>query len=437
MNFLQTALELSFGSVGISRPNPAVGAVVVKDGIVVGRGRTQRPGNAHAEVMALRDAGELARGAAIYVTLEPCCHYGRTPPCTKAIIDAGISEVYFAHADPNPVVRGKSRKILEDAGITVYEGEDACVRASVNAASANLDELSGESLDGDECRVLGFCGHDSDTVLEGRSVFREVERYFEAYDYFVRNKRTFVEIKSAVSEDGFMGCIAANGRHLPLRITGQGANCWNHELRAMSDAVLVGAGTLLADNPRLDVRYAQGNNPVKVIWAGHHKFTKSEIALLHVFALHQIGTEGVLLQPLVFSCVPQPAFENPAVTAPTGDYGHGVELVLLPHESFADNWNFMIENLSARGMHCLMVEPGAALVHEIFNAPREPEKPLWNRIDLWRSTDPSVDASLERLVKFGKAKAGLKFPGLPDGVVAKESAMIGPDVLTVYYSGER
>ena len=112
MNFLQLALELSFGSIGVSRPNPAVGAVVVKDGLVVGRGATQSPGNAHAEVMALRDAGELARGAALFVTLEPCCHYGRTPPCTKAIVEAGISEVYFAHADPNPAVRGKSRGIL-------------------------------------------------------------------------------------------------------------------------------------------------------------------------------------------------------------------------------------------------------------------------------------------------------------------------------------
>ena len=109
MNYLQLALEESFLSIGISRPNPAVGAVVVKDGIIVGKGRTQRPGSAHAEVMALRDAGECARGAAIYVTLEPCCHYGRTPPCTKAIIDAGIKEVYFAHADPNPVVRGRIR----------------------------------------------------------------------------------------------------------------------------------------------------------------------------------------------------------------------------------------------------------------------------------------------------------------------------------------
>ena len=79
--------------------------------------------------MALRDAGELARGAAIYVTLEPCCHYGRTPPCTKAIIEAGIKEVYFAHADPNPLVRGKSRSILEEAGIQVFEGLEACEKA--------------------------------------------------------------------------------------------------------------------------------------------------------------------------------------------------------------------------------------------------------------------------------------------------------------------
>ena len=430
MNYLQLALEESFFSIGISRPNPAVGAVVVKDGIVVGRGRTQRPGNAHAEVMALRDAGELARGAAIYVTLEPCCHYGRTPPCTKAIIDAGITEVYFAHADPNPVVRGKSRKILEDAGISVYEGEDACVRACFFDETDN--DLHASSDASCECGVFGY-----ETVIgkfvsnagaeaalaefkaEGCSVFHEVERYFEAYDYFVRNKRTFVEIKSAVSEDSFMGCITAKGRHAPLKITGQGANCWNHELRAMSDAVLVGAGTLLADNPHLDVRLAQGNNPVKIVWAGHHEFTQPEIESLHVFAP---CAEGAFV-PLVFSCVVQPQLDGIA------------EVVEFPHESFADNWNLMIEDLSARGMHRLMVEPGAGLAHEILSAGTDSKMPLWNRLDLWRSTDPSVESSLERLIDCGDAKCGLEFPGLPSYAVAKESAMIGPDVLTVYYSG--
>ena len=416
MNYLQIALEESFFSIGISRPNPAVGAVVVKDGIVVGRGRTQRPGSAHAEVMALRDAGELARGAAIYVTLEPCCHYGRTPPCTKAIIDAGIAEVYFAHADPNPLVRGKSRAILEEAGIAVYEGEDACIRASANAASENLDELSGECADGGECRVLGFAESTADAKQEGRSVFAEVERFFEAYDYFVCNKRTFVEVKSAVSEDGFMGCSAPDGRRLPLKITGDGANCWNHELRAMSDAVLVGAGTLLADNPRLDVRLAQGNNPVKVVWAGHHEFTPAEVESLHVFAPCAEGA----FKPLVFSSVAQPHLEGRA------------ELLELGHERFAENWRAMVDDLSARGMHRLMVEPGAGLARELFSSSLDSKMPLWNRLDLWRSTDPSVEASLECLIDSGKAKCGLEFPGLPSSAVAKESAMVGRDVLTVF-----
>ena len=415
-NYMQFALEQAFFAIGESRPNPAVGAVVVKDGIVVGKGRTQRPGSAHAEVMALRDAGELARGASIYVTLEPCCHYGRTPPCTKAIIEAGIQKVYFAHSDPNPVVHGKSRQILEEAGIEVHEGLDACICACVD------ESTDAESPTG--CRVLEFRSRSlEDRALreaEGRCVFAEVERYFEAYDYFVRTKRTFVEIKSAISQDGFMGCVDAHGSHLPLAITKQGANCWNHELRAMSDAVLVGAGTVLADNPSLNVRYAAGNNPVKIVWAGHHEFSADEITHLVAFSSKDAKT-------LVFSCVPQPNI---------------ADFVLLTHETFAENWRAMVNELSARGMHRLMVEPGAGLARELFkvvpgaqsqNALPQNARPLWNRLDLWRSTDSSVDIALENLIESGAVKAGLEYPELPANIVAKESALIDPDVLTVYY----
>jgi diaminohydroxyphosphoribosylaminopyrimidine deaminase/5-amino-6-(5-phosphoribosylamino)uracil reductase len=420
-NFMQFALEQAFFAIGESRPNPAVGAVVVKDGIVVGKGRTQRPGSAHAEVMALRDAGELARGASIFVTLEPCCHYGRTPPCTKAIIEAGIQKVYFAHSDPNPLVHGKSRKILEDAGIEVHEGEEACILACVEDCS------NGESCT--ECRVFEFTSSSpldkASREAEGRAVFAEVERYFEAYDYFVRNKRTFVEVKSAISQDGFMGCVDASGKHLPLAITKQGANCWNHELRAMSDAILVGAGTLLADNPSLDVRYAAGNNPVKIVWAGHHEFSADEISRLKIFSESDA-------KPIVFSCVAQPKLLNVA------------ECVILLNDSFAENWRAMVDDLSARGMHRLMVEPGARLARELFkgaaaaqsqNALPQNARPLWNRLDLWRSTDSSVDIALENLIESGAVKAGLEYPELPANIVAKESAVIGPDVLTVYYPG--
>lgn len=439
MNYLQLALEESFFSIGVSRPNPAVGAVVVKDGIVVGKGRTQRPGSAHAEVMALRDAGELARGAAIYVTLEPCCHYGRTPPCTKAIIDAGIKDVYFAHADPNPVVRGNSRKVLEEAGVRVFEGVEACIAACF--------EDTDEGDCGSGCRVFGYdasgraAGNSvpisgagmrapisgagnvgsisgggmrapSEAEIEGRSVFAEIERYFEAYDYFVRNKATFVEVKCAVSESGCMGVARPDGSHAPLRITGQGANCWNHELRAMSDAVLVGAGTLLADNPSLDVRYARGNNPVKVLWAGHRVLTPEEA---HGLKMFQAGPT------LVFTYVPQQALAA----------CDGIEVVVLASGDFASGWREMLADLSRRGMHRLMVEPGATLAHLLFdgvagNAPENP--PLWNRLDLWHSTDPRVEEVLD-------GGTPLSFPGVPSGAIARESAMLGPDVLTVYYPG--
>ena len=418
MNYLQLAFENSLFSVGISRPNPAVGAVVVRDGIVVGKGRTQRPGNAHAEVMALRDAGELARGAAIYVTLEPCCHYGRTPPCTKAIIEAGIKEVYFAHADPNPLVRGKSRSILEDAGIKVFEGQDACERAIVESGWDDSCSHDGcKVLSGNSAAMAGEPETRAEALAEARMLFHEIERFFEAYDYFVRNKATFVEIKSAVSQEGYMGAVVGGDAknaacNAPLKITGQGASCWNHELRAMSDAILVGAGTVLADNPSLDVRFAQGNNPVKIIWAGHHEFTAAEVENLRVFQAPL--EEGKA--PIVFTCVPQPALEKKNVgEAPA------VEVVALSNASFVANWHEMHANLSARGMHRLMVEPGARLADEIFKCG------LWNRLDLWQSSDPAVDRALE-----SSGAEGLAYPELPTALVARESFILGSDVLTVY-----
>ena len=436
-NYMRLALEQAFFSIGISRPNPAVGAVVVKDGIVVGKGRTQRPGSAHAEVMALRDAGELARGAAIFVTLEPCCHYGRTPPCTKAIIDAGIKEVYFAHADPNPVVRGNSRKVLEDAGIKVYEGVKACIAASV----AECDDVAGSG-----CRVFGYAsgapvknapgGAPSEMEIEGRAVFAEIERFFEAYDYFVKNKRTFVEVKCAMTENRFMAGIGDDGAKFPVKITGQGANCWNHELRAMSDAVLVGAGTLLADNPSLNVRFAAGNNPVKVLWAGHRVFTEKDVRGLKFFAAQGAGGNTALdvgqnpaPTALVYTLVEQPTLKS--VASSVKDAPAALEVVRLHAENFADAWSEMLDDMSRRGMHRLMVEPGATLAGLLFESKAPEGSPLWNRLDLWQSTDPDVDAFLDGY--DARDITGVAFPGVPSGSVARDSAILGPDVLTVYY----
>ncbi len=191
---------------GRTHPNPAVGAVVVKDGVVVGRGWHRGPGTAHAEVVAIREAGERARGAHLYVTLEPCNTYGRTPPCTKAIREAGLQAVVAAVADPNPRVSGRGAAELREAGIEVV---------------MPFDEEAGRAVD-------------------------------PAYHLFYEKGRPAVHLKAASTLDG---------RVAPPRggyFTGEEARRLVHEERFESDAVLVSAGTVLRDDPLLTVRLGGG-----------------------------------------------------------------------------------------------------------------------------------------------------------------------------------
>ena len=215
--FMQLALALGRRGLGRTWPNPAVGAVVVKDGVIVGRGWTQPGGRPHAEVEALRRAGEAARGATLYVTLEPCSHVGKSPPCTDAIIAAGIARVVAAIGDPNPQVAGQGYAKLRSAGIAVETGLFA-------------DEAAHD-----------HAGH-----------FRRI-----------RNKRPHVILKLAVSADDKIG---AAGRK-PLAITGEAARTRVHLLRARSDAILVGIGTVLADDPLLTCRLPgmDKRSPVRVV----------------------------------------------------------------------------------------------------------------------------------------------------------------------------
>ncbi|MCK4368189.1 MAG: bifunctional diaminohydroxyphosphoribosylaminopyrimidine deaminase/5-amino-6-(5-phosphoribosylamino)uracil reductase RibD, partial [Dehalococcoidales bacterium] len=134
MDYMEQALSLAKLALGQASPNPAVGAVVVKESVVVGQGYTQPPGSHHAEVLALKQAGNEARGSTMYVTLEPCCHHGRTPPCTGAIISAGIREVHMAMLDPNPSVSGRGRDELQKAGIKIYLGEHEEEAKEINEA---------------------------------------------------------------------------------------------------------------------------------------------------------------------------------------------------------------------------------------------------------------------------------------------------------------
>jgi len=215
--FMQLALALGRRGLGRTWPNPAVGAVVVKDGVIVGRGWTQPGGRPHAEPVALQQAGQAARGAALYVTLEPCSHVGKSPPCVDAIIAAGIVRVVAAIEDPNPEVAGKGHAKLRAAGIAVDVG--------LFAEEAARDHA----------------GH-----------FRRI-----------RDKRPHVILKLAVSADDR---IAAGGQK-PVPITGEAARTRVHLLRAQSDAILVGIGTVLADDPLLTCRLPgmAARSPVRVV----------------------------------------------------------------------------------------------------------------------------------------------------------------------------
>lgn len=211
------ALELAALGRGRTAPNPPVGAVVVRDGRIVGEGHHTAAGQAHAEAVALADAGPLARGATLYVTLEPCCHHGRTPPCTDAIVAAGIAEVRYAIGDPDPRVAGGGRRALVEAGIRVEAGEAA--------------EAAGELLRG--------------YLLRGRL------------------GRPWVTAKFAMSLDGKIATRSGHARW----ISGESSRAHAHRLRDRSDAVIVGIGTVLADDPRLTVRPvpADGHQPQRVV----------------------------------------------------------------------------------------------------------------------------------------------------------------------------
>src|SRR6202795_3323628 len=215
--FMQLALALGRRGQGRTWPNPAVGAVVVKDGVIVGRGWTQPGGRPHAEPEALARAGEAARGATLYVTLEPCSHFGKTPPCADAIIAAGVARVVSAIEDPNPEVAGQGHARLRAAGITVDIGLGAIEAARDHA------------------------GH-----------FRRI-----------RDKRPHVILKLAVSSDDKIG---GAGRK-PVAISGEAARARVHLLRAQCDAILVGIGTVRADDPLLTCRLPgmEARSPVRVV----------------------------------------------------------------------------------------------------------------------------------------------------------------------------
>ncbi len=213
--FMGAAVQLACAGTGATYPNPCVGAVVVQAGRVVGAGHSAVTGGPHAEVRALAMAGAAARGATLYVTLEPCSHHGRTPPCTDALIAAGVAEVVYGVQDPARHAAGKGSRLLRDAGVVVREGVERTACAAAH----------------------------------------------EHYLHHERSRRPFVTLKAATSLDGRIAAAGGDSKW----ITGEPARRVGHWLRARHHAIAVGADTLLRDDPRLDVRLVRGIDPIPVI----------------------------------------------------------------------------------------------------------------------------------------------------------------------------
>lgn len=216
--YMAMAIELAKAAEGQTSPNPLVGAVIVRDGAVIGMGAHLKAGEPHAEAHALRMAGEKAAGATLYVTLEPCSHYGKTPPCADAVIAAGIRRAVIATLDPNPLVAGRGADKLRAAGVEVVVG-----------------------------------------VRE-----KEARRLNEVFFHYIQTNRPFVTVKTASTLDGKIASAAGHSKW----ITGLAARSEVHELRRKHDAILVGVGTVLADDPELTARREGkpfGRQPVRVI----------------------------------------------------------------------------------------------------------------------------------------------------------------------------
>lgn len=219
--YMSLAIELAKKGYGYTAPNPVVGAVIVKDGCIIGQGYHEKYGEPHAERNALASCTQSPEGATIYVTLEPCCHHGKQPPCTDAILEAGISRVVTGSGDPNPLVGGKGIQILKDHGIQV-----------------------------------------SEHVLK-----EECDGLNQAFFHYIQTGRPYVTMKYAMAMDGKIAAYTGASKW----VTGEEARHHVHEQRKKNTAIMVGIGTVLADDPMLNCRIEGGRNPIRIVCDTHLK----------------------------------------------------------------------------------------------------------------------------------------------------------------------
>ncbi len=301
---MRMALDLASRGAGYVSPNPMVGAVMVKAGKIVGRGYHRAVGGPHAEVNAIEDAGDKARGATLYVTLEPCNHYGRTPPCTRKIIDAGIQKVVVAMADPNPDVGGGGNAFLQSGGIEV---------------------------------LCGACE-------------AEARRLNESFIKYVHTKSPFVVLKMAATLDGRIATRMGDARW----VTGPAARARVHAMRHAMDAILVGVGTVKADDPQLTTRLDEGSgvDPIRIVLDTHLSMPDTARMLQQASA----AQTWVICGP------------EAAESARDRLSAQGALVMEAALKNGRIDLNLLMGRLGARGVTSLLIEGGARLAAAALKA---------------------------------------------------------------------
>jgi diaminohydroxyphosphoribosylaminopyrimidine deaminase/5-amino-6-(5-phosphoribosylamino)uracil reductase len=301
--FMARAVALARRGEGRTAPNPPVGAVLVRDGVIVGEGWHPAAGEPHAEIFALRAAGDLARGADLYVTLEPCCHHGRTGPCSEALLAAGVRRVFYGTVDPNPRVAGAGLAMLRSAGVEVAAGPLA-----------------------DACR-----------------------RLIAPFAKQVRTGRPFVILKAAMTLDAQLATAAGESQWITCPASRERV----HRLRDRVDAVLTGAGTVLADNPRLTTRLPKGGrNPARIVLDGRLRTSPQA-------AVYDAAPAGRRLLVTAAEAAPDRL-------APFRE--QGVEIIAVPCREGQPDLAAVMERLGALGLQTVLVEGGGVLNGALLRA---------------------------------------------------------------------
>ncbi|MEK6758181.1 MAG: bifunctional diaminohydroxyphosphoribosylaminopyrimidine deaminase/5-amino-6-(5-phosphoribosylamino)uracil reductase RibD [Deltaproteobacteria bacterium] len=297
--FMRLALALAKKGKGLTSPNPAVGAVIVRAGRVVGRGYHKKAGEEHAEISALASCGNT-KGAALYVTLEPCCHFGKTPPCVDAVIRSGVKTVVVGMLDPNPLVAGGGIRRLEDAGIKVVAGV--------------LEK---------ECRALN-----------------------EPFIKFITTGTPFFTVKLASSLDGRSAASTGDSKW----ITGLESRRLVHKIRKASDAVMVGSSTVIKDDPELTVRLVKGRDPLRVIVDSSFR-TPLDAKALRVPTSIKTGARP----PIVFTTGKADKSKIKAARL------SGVDVVVVRRSDEGVDLKAVSAELARRGVLSVLVEGGGTL----------------------------------------------------------------------------